>query len=867
MCMITSTIAARADHISGGEIYYICTGKLGNNYQYEVYLRLFMLCTSPRQFDNPATLSVFNKATYARVIDVSANLNRTETISLTNTDLCISNPPRICYKVGYYQFNLSLPVSADGYILSYQVNFRVDGMNNLAPGYNRIGATFTAEIPGIGRLASAAQNNSAKFGDNDLAIVCANNSFTYSFAAKDPDGDELHYALCDAYASSIDGGFGGFGDNNEPPGPPPYRPLPYGGGYSGGSPLGNKVKIDPKTGMITGVAPGAGVYVIDVCVSEYRNGIFIAMQRRDLQITIAPCTIAAAELPDAFMLCKESKTVALANSSISPLVNSYTWQITNSNGASLFNSTDPLPTYTFADTGTYKVTLIINSDEECVDTASSLIKVYPGFKPAFDYTGICFTKPTQFKDATTTVYGQVNGWQWNLNNSPVSSFIAEQNPVITYSSMGAKQVWLIASNTVGCIDTVIQTVDIVDKPPLNLAFTDTLICLNDTLQLKAGGNGMYVWSPVVNMLNANTATPTVQPTQTTTYYVDLDDNGCLNRDSVKVNVVDHVTLQLMNDTVICANDPIVLRTISDGLLYNWAPTVQLNNAALQSPVATTPDTTRYHVTAIIGSCSDSADVTVYTVPYPVAYAGADTLICYGTPAQLHGSTDGSSVTWTPSNTLENPATLNPLAHPTKTGDNTYLLAAYDTKGCPKPGTDEVVVTMLPDINAFAGRDTTIILGQPLQLEATGGTGYQWSPAMGLSSTSISNPVATHYESIDFIRYKVIVNNQAGCLDSAFIGVRIFKTRPSVFVPTGFTPNGDGRNDVLRPIAAGMQRMEQFAVFNRWGQMVFTTSINGLGWDGTVNGKSQPPGVFVWMVKATDYTGRPYLARGTVTLIR
>jgi gliding motility-associated-like protein len=138
----------------------------------------------------------------------------------------------------------------------------------------------------------------------------------------------------------------------------------------------------------------------------------------------------------------------------------------------------------------------------------------------------------------------------------------------------------------------------------------------------------------------------------------------------------------------------------------------------------------------------------------------------------------------------------------------------------------------------------------------------------LSATDIANPIAVYDdESLGGIRYKVLVNNEAGCVDSAFVTVKVFKTLPSVFVPTAFTPNGDGRNDVLRPIAVGIQRIDFFSIYNRLGQLVFSTAADGKGWDGTLGGTPQNSDVFVWMVKAVDYTGAPYFQKGTVTLIR
>lgn len=397
------------------------------------------------------------------------------------------------------------------------------------------------------------------------------------------------------------------------------------------------------------------------------------------------------------------------------------------------------------------------------------------------------------------------------------------------------------------------------------AFRDTLICKADSLLLHATGSGIFAWSPDIFITGANTPSPIVSPPVTTTYYVDLNDNGCLNRDSIIVNVVDHVTLQAMPDTTICTGDAITLDIISDGLQYAWTPASPLSSVTEKNPVAVTSTTTTYEVLAVIGSCSAKENITVSTVDYPVARAGNDTIICFQTPAALHGITDGSSFSWSPQTSLQNANTLNPVAYPSAT--TSYVLIAYDTKGCPKPGIDTITVTVLPNIKAFAGSDTAVVTGQTLQFNATGGINYKWSPGTGLSATDIANPVAVYAAPSEGIRYTVLVYNEAGCVDSASLTVKVFNTLPTVFVPTAFTPNGDGRNDVLRPIAAGMQRIELFNIYNRWGELVFNTSTSGKGWDGTINGEKQGAGVYVWMVKAIDYTGASYMQKGTAVLIR
>lgn len=854
--------AAIADHITGGEMSYVLVGVSGGSYHYRVTARLFMDCYSGRQLPNPAIFGIFNKASGDRIQDISVPMNNQQNLTLTNAGPCVTNPPRVCYEIGNYTFDITVPAAIEGYQVVIQVVYRVNGIANLAQGYGNVGATYTADIPGTRARADGPDNNSARFNGSDLVVICANNSFSYNFGAVDDDGDQLRYSFCSAYTGGNSGGMG----TNTSPAPPPYYSVPYGGDFAPVAPLGGAVQIDANTGMITGIAPGEGIYVVTVCVDEIRNGVVIATQRKDLQISITDCSIASASIQPEFMLCKTSRTISLVNNSNSPLITSYNWELVNNAGATIFSSTSATANYTFADTGTYLVKLVINRNQQCSDSATSVARVYPGFRPDFNYRGICFTKPTQFFDGTTSFFGTVNTWKWDFGEIIAADDISVlPSPVYTYPAMGQKIARLIATDTKGCRDTVMKTIPIMDKPPLGLRFRDTLICIPDAVQLEAIGTGIFSWAPTNNMSNANTATPTVSPTSTTTYVVRLDDNGCLNSDSVRVRVVDHVTLTAMNDTTICQGDTIRLRVNSDGLQYSWTPVPEVLFPAAANPFVVTHNITSYDVVARIGSCTASERVTVTPIPYPVVDAGSNLLICHQAIGQLQASTDGNSYGWQPSSTLNNPSVLNPIVNPLTT--TSYVFYANDTKGCPKPSYDTVTVVVLPDIIPNAGRDTAVVVGQPLRLKATGGVRYLWSPAGGLSDPANESPVITFQESTLGIQYKLLVYNEAGCVDSAYVKVKVFQTMPTVFVPNAFTPNGDGRNDVLRPIGAGMQRIEFFQIFNRWGQKVFSTHINEHGWDGTIAGKQQETGTYVWVVKAVDYTGAQYIQRGTVTLIR
>jgi gliding motility-associated-like protein len=514
----------------------------------------------------------------------------------------------------------------------------------------------------------------------------------------------------------------------------------------------------------------------------------------------------------------------------------------------------------------YVIKLKVQNSSGCVDSTTSPASVYPGFKPDFSYSGSCFQSPFQFTDNTVSRYGIVNSWKWDFADPASSTNTSTlKNPTHQYPSSGVRTVLLTVGDSKGCTDTVSKTVIASDVPALTLPFKDTLICSVDTLQLQANGNGVFSWAPNYDIINPATANPLVYPKTTTSYIVTLNEKGCIKKDTVKVNVLDFITVDAGRDTSICLTDSIRLRATSQGLQYIWTPSTGLNNPNIKNPVAKPLGNITYYVTASVGKCQDRDSIKIKVSPYPKANAGGDTSICYGDKAQLNGIIVGSGFTWTPVSSLVNSNTLNPLASPKATTN--YILSAFDTLGCPKPFRDTVTVRVIPQVKAFAGRDTFIVANQPLQLNATGGTSYLWSPATGLSNTNISNPIATLSPAIDSITYRVRVSVLEGCFADDDITVKIFKTGPDIFVPTAFTPNADGRNDVLRPIAVGIKSLTFFKVYNRWGQMVYASSNFEDGWNGTLGGRDQATGTYVYMAQAIDYLGNAIVRKGTVVLIR
>ena len=497
----------------------------------------------------------------------------------------------------------------------------------------------------------------------------------------------------------------------------------------------------------------------------------------------------------------------------------------------------------------------------------SVVKVFPGFFPDFEISGRCILNDFTFHDRSTTTYGTITKWNWNFGDETTTTDNSQlPNPTWKYSTTGLKQVECTVENSIGCSKkVVVQDVPVIDRPHIALPFRDTLICSVDTLKLSAAGTGLFSWTPDNILLSRfnNTPQPEVYPKTTTSFKVTLNDEGCINTDSIQVRVVDFVTLDAGDPMTICLTDPVTLNPTGDGLYFEWSPTATLDDPFKRNTVATpVAPSTLYTVTAKISDkCYTSDNVVVHTVPYPISLAGNDVIICYEDTVQLTGGMDGSSFTWTSVNTLIDAHTLNPQAFPLRT--TSYILSVWDTKGCPKPGLDTVTVIVRPQILANAGNDTSIVTGQPLLLTGSGAPFYEWIPASGLNNPYIKTPVATLSDDMTYVM-KTFTEEDCYAYDT--VNVKVFKALPDIFVPNAFTP-GKAANALFRPIPVGIASLQSFRVFNRWGQQVYSNTDPSKGWDGKFNGKAQPQGTYVWMASGIDYTGKAIVKKGTVLLLR
>ena len=346
-----------------------------------------------------------------------------------------------------------------------------------------------------------------------------------------------------------------------------------------------------------------------------------------------------------------------------------------------------------------------------------------------------------------------------------------------------------------------------------------------------------------------------------------DANGCITSITATIVLNDTMRLDLGADSTICFGSSITLIPQTNALTdtFKWTPAATLNFDTVRTPVATPTDTTKYYVTAKWGVCVRKDSVTVNILQKPVPYAGSDTTICYKTNAFLHGSASNLSGTvnfaWSPPDSLDTPNAATTIARMDTT--RTFYLTVTDNYGCNFSVTDSVTVFMQPQLVVFAGNDTNAVLGRPHQLMATGGVNYVWSPAAPLNNPFIANPLATLFNDTYF---SVQVTDAIGCTDDDEVFIKVYEG-PMYYLPNAFTPNGDGLNDIFRPVPVGIRSTDYFRVFNRYGTIMFETKEWMKGWDGTLKGKPAEAGTYVWMIKGIDKNGSIVEMKGTVILIR
>lgn len=743
---------AKAAHIVGGDMYYEC---IGTN-QYRITLKVYRDCFSNgpnvADYDDPAFIGIFD-ANGNEIDILNVFFQNRRNVPPETSNPCLSPPSNVCVEEASYVFDYTLPPVNGGYTVVYTRCCRNATIGNIvAPG--SVGATYTVNID----PQRTPCNNSPEFNDFPPIVICAGEPLVFDHSATDPDGDVIEYELCAPFTG---------GDQNDPqpfPTPPPFGNVTWQNPYSianllGGTPL----TIDRNTGILTGTPQLQGQFVVGVCANEYRNGVLIGTTRRDFQFNVVSCIVdVEAIIPvidttgvdpgigGVYLNRCLDLEVPFANNSRGG--RTYFWDFgvpgITDDTSDLFS-----PTYTYADTGEYVVTLVVNPRTFCSDTFKVLVRLYPQFFSEYDFANVCQNTPLTFTDQSFSLYGIVNQWSWQFGDNTSST---QQNPIKTYTQDGIYQVRLITNDTNECIDTVTKTVTIFSTPDVDFDITpacqNSPIVFTDNTVINFGDFDNRNW--VLNGTNIGSINPYIyqEPNlgQRTMTLVVASEQGCVDSLTKTYTVFPPPTVTVTNDTALCIFDTIRLNA-TGGAQYVWSPASGLSSANLSNPFASPAQTTAYTVNVTDSNgCVNTGSVNVTVNPLPETSAGADNFVCIGDTFQLNGQ-NGVSFSWQPDSLVSNPTIANPTTSPDSS--TTFVLTTLNQFGC--DNTDTMFLEVQRPINATLAAPPDVCIFDTIQLEVQDGKYYQWIPSAGLSSDTINNPTASPLETTS---YTVIVTN-------------------------------------------------------------------------------------------------------------
>jgi gliding motility-associated-like protein len=392
---------------------------------------------------------------------------------------------------------------------------------------------------------------------------------------------------------------------------------------------------------------------------------------------------------------------------------------------------------------------------------------------------------------------------------------------------------------------------------------DTPICEGASVQLNTSGGVSYSWTPVTGLSDPNIGTPLASPVVTTQYTVTgIGANGCSATDIVNINVSPKPTITISNDTAICQNTSAQLLA-GGGASYSWTPGATLSSTSAPNPVASPITNTMYYVTVTdANSCNNLDSVKVDIVSPDQFSINGNQSSCLNTSAQLNAA-GGDSYSWQPASSLDDPDIPGPLASPLST--TTYFVTITENK-CHESSTLSTTVTILPlpNINANSSNDIDCSTAQS-KLIASGGITYSWTPAASLSNPNSGTTIATPTITTEYFVTGIDVS---GCSNKGSVIVNVkYTNKAGYFMPTGFTPNNDGKNDCFGIKEWGLITNLEFSIYNRWGARVFFTTNPDDCWNGKYKGVDQDTGVFVFMVKAKTICESSVFRKGTFVLIR
>jgi gliding motility-associated-like protein len=570
----------------------------------------------------------------------------------------------------------------------------------------------------------------------------------------------------------------------------------------------------------------------------------------------------------------DSQLVYHFKSKITPTT-SLTWHI----DTATFKDVDSVR-YKFPKSGNDTVRLIsIDNTSGCTLTRTKIIKVRQiKANYTINDTTLCVgdtakLDATTSKDYINSCYNEGFLWDFGDNSPPKRTFLNTYTHI--YTARGTYKLSLVTTADNGCIDSTKKTVRVykpvgsftTDKkfgcvPSLNVNFTNTS---TDSTIVKWTWDFADGAKDSTNIKKvAHTLTSDNQKTFNSSLIV-YDIHQCYSRYTIPITLVGLRSDFQANDTTICANQTVTFTPKQKGIdsLYwsfgDGSSSVETNNH-------TYTKTGLYTVSLTVTKSGCNAIFTklnYISVTSPVFTISGDSVICKGESVTLKVNNEtGWSIKWTPTSGLGSPTSFTTTASPSTT--TMYTASVTDANSCTATRTKTVSVNELVNYTRIPAGDTTIHLGEKIQLSITVSSSnitYAWSPDYNISCLNCSNPYVAPTKNTT---YKVDVKSSCAAVDETF-NIKVINDF-YLEAPTAFTPNGDSNNDVFKFESNEIKTFE-LKIFDRWGKIVFSTTDVTQGWDGTVNGHIQNIDTYTYYVKAETLYGYKFEKQGNFLLLK
>ena len=514
------------------------------------------------------------------------------------------------------------------------------------------------------------------------------------------------------------------------------------------------------------------------------------------------------------------------------------------------------PNYSISNTSIYNPSVYSTTDTNYIlaltDTLNctnfDTIGVSINSLPNVTISGIdslCFGDSTILNASGSALVSSYN-WSPNTNLSNNSIFNPVAFPNSSYSY------FVTATDLNGCSNMDSLFINVISLPIAN-AGEDTAICPGDSLQLNGSGGNIPEWINTTTLSDPNIYNPISSTSVSTNYILKVTDTfGCINFDTILVDIFSDVLADAGADIDTCANVPVPLQA-SGGVSYVWLDSLYINRPYLANPLAFPNDDIEFivEVTDSNGCIGyDSVNVFIFQ-----ANASNDTLICKGDSyqANIYGDSP-SAVFWLPIDGVSNPNIGNPILSPTET--TTYLVNIIDGARCNITDTVKIEVPMIK-----ATFDTVIEPGcNEIEVTYYNTSDIELNTSWIFSDSNISinneNEIVKTFSFDSDYFGSLFVQDTNGCIDSlTYNGVvlNFDEWLGKVRKPNVFTPNGDNMNDEFTiEIPEKIEKCAELTIYNRWGQIIYFSTGNDLKWDGKNSvGSKSPTGTYFYTLTIKD----------------